>query len=601
MSYRVPKLIFGLVCFGLIGARWAAAELSETNGMQLKDLSKRVEVVVDGRLRAYSPGFAEVGVSLWNPTERDMLGPIFLIVDGSGINGVTVANQVEQTKDGKGIFEIVPEGKALLGHGMTDVVSMIFETPKAFSLEQAKEFSLSTRVLGREGSSSGAFAPDREDDATFGKSYNQAELDRVKAIQDKYTPELLKRQGVVGTAIVEDSKGQLNIRIYSETRALAKALPGNLDNVKVDVHPQPGGFKADPARDSVIYTDGKWESHASREKKRKTAPPANKESAGVSAAPGGDPTIRFDRPVPIGVSAFNATETICATGTLGCRCIDSSGKIYGLSNSHVLSKEGASALLEEIVQPGQADNNCNTDIANNLIGRLYDFVPSFIDPLDPRNVNFMDTGLFEVVDALDPDGNTVPAVSAETPEDGYGFPSKRIIRNPRILQTVQKYGRTTVYTRGIVTGLNVTANVGGGAGFKPYQDLIEIISTAPYAAFSQGGDSGSLIVTQDGNRPIALLFAGGPNLLGIDETLGNPIGPILDRYNVSVDDGQNPDVRTGADGTEGISGREGIGLANLGQDDKFFRLPPELWGRVKNPKHGIVPIPDPLGPQNPAP
>ena len=96
-----------------------------------------------------------------------------------------------------------------------------------------------------------------------------------------------------------------------------------------------------------------------------------------------------------------------------------------------------------------------------------------------------------------------------------------------------------------------------------------------------------------GNRPVALLFAGGGNL-----TLANQIGPILDRYNVRVDDGQDEDARTGTGGTEGISGREGIGLGQLGQDDRF-RLPPELRGRIKNPSRGIIPIV--VGPQTPSP
>lgn len=578
MSHLLPKFTLGLACFGFLGGSSAQAEPSETKGPVLKDVSKQVEVVVDGRLRTYAPGYAEVGVSLWNSSEKDLVGPIYLVVDDSGAADVTVANHPEQTESGKGVFEVVPEGKSLLSHGMTDSISMVFAVPAGFDGPRARTFDLASRVLGREGADKSRKALDREDDATLGKSYNQEELDRVMAIQDKHTPDLLSRKGVMGTSLVEDSKGNLAIRVYSETRGMAKTLPGTLDGITVDVKPVPGGFSADPARDTVIFRESKAQGAKSRQSK-----------SGDSLVTPGDPTIRFDRPVPIGVSAFNATETICATGTLGCRCIDSSGKLYGLSNSHVFSKEGASSRGEIIVQPGQGDNNCNTDIANNTIGLLYDFVPSFIDPTDPLFVNFMDTALMEVVEAEDPDGNLVPAVGAATPSDGYGAPSNRIIRNPRIGQLVQKYGRTTVYTRGFVQGINVTAVVAGGAGLKPYEDLIEFIGVAPYALFGGPGDSGSLIVTLHGNRPIALLFAGGGG-----QTLANPIGPILDRYNVRVDDGQDEDARTGGGGTEGISGREGIGLAQLGQDDRF-RLPPELRGRIKNPQRGIIPAA--VGPQ----
>ncbi|UCE04689.1 MAG: PKD domain-containing protein, partial [bacterium] len=51
--------------------------------------------------------------------------------------------------------------------------------------------------------------------------------------------------------------------------------------------------------------------------------------------------------------------------------------------------------------------------------------------------------------------------------------------------------------------------------------------------FSDGGDSGSLIVTDDSNKkPVGLLYAGSS-----DRTLANPIDPVLQRFNVTIDDG----------------------------------------------------------------
>jgi hypothetical protein len=46
---------------------------------------------------------------------------------------------------------------------------------------------------------------------------------------------------------------------------------------------------------------------------------------------------------------------------------------------------------------------------------------------------------------------------------------------------------------------------------------------------SDGGDSGSLIVTEAGNNPVALLFAGSSTT-----TIANPIEPVLDYFGVSV-------------------------------------------------------------------
>jgi PKD repeat protein len=54
-----------------------------------------------------------------------------------------------------------------------------------------------------------------------------------------------------------------------------------------------------------------------------------------------------------------------------------------------------------------------------------------------------------------------------------------------------------------------------------------------FSDISEGGDSGSLIVTNDAdNKPVALLFAGSAT-----RTIGNRIDLVLQRFGVTVDDG----------------------------------------------------------------
>ena len=60
-------------------------------------------------------------------------------------------------------------------------------------------------------------------------------------------------------------------------------------------------------------------------------------------------------------------------------------------------------------------------------------------------------------------------------------------------------------------------------------------------SFSAPGDSGSLIVTQGGNQPVALLFAGDGQL-----TIGNPIIPVLQRFGVTIDGAPPGDGPPGA-------------------------------------------------------
>src|SRR5260370_36078182 len=95
---------------------------------------------------------------------------------------------------------------------------------------------------------------------------------------------------------------------------------------------------------------------------------------------------------------------------------------------------------------------------------------------------------------------------------------------------VQKYGRTTHLTHGQITGVNATVTVCyDNACLKSarYGDQL-IISPG---GFSGGGDSGSLIVTDDANlKPVALLFAGSATV-----TIANRIDLVLLRFGVTID------------------------------------------------------------------
>ena len=95
---------------------------------------------------------------------------------------------------------------------------------------------------------------------------------------------------------------------------------------------------------------------------------------------------------------------------------------------------------------------------------------------------------------------------------------------------VQKYGRTTGQTTGVVSGLNATINVNYNTGTARFVDQVLITD----GRFSQGGDSGSLVVTRssgdDDRTPMGLLFAGSNT-----HTIANPIDLVLDRFGVTID------------------------------------------------------------------
>ena len=85
---------------------------------------------------------------------------------------------------------------------------------------------------------------------------------------------------------------------------------------------------------------------------------------------------------------------------------------------------------------------------------------------------------------------------------------------------VQKYGRTTALTDGVVTAIAASVIVRYDAGQARFDGQIIIEGTN--GSFSAGGDSGSLVVVTGTNDPVGLLFAGSSSI-----TIANPIDDVL--------------------------------------------------------------------------
>ena len=224
-----------------------------------------------------------------------------------------------------------------------------------------------------------------------------------------------------------------------------------------------------------------------------------------------DPTARFDHPVPIGVSTGHPAIT---AGTIGAR-VTNGTNVYALSNNHVYADENLATIGDNVLQPGAYDGGVGPADA---IGTLFAYVPIKFD------------GSNNVVDAAIALSSTASLDNA-TPADGYGMPSATTAP-AEIGLAVQKYGRTTGLTTGSVTLINATVNVGYDSGTALFvgQILVQDKVLGRVDGFSAGGDSGSLIVTEDGNNPVALLFAGSKFY-----TVANPIGEVLGAFGVEID------------------------------------------------------------------
>src|SRR5205809_64511 len=310
------------------------------------------------------------------------------------------------------------------------------------------------------------------------------DLRAALAAQRRHTDALLEIPGVVGTAVtgLSDGSGHAEVLLLVE-RAGIHGLPQVLDGVPVQ---------------SLIT--GRIMAYS-------------------------DPTHR-QRPAPMGFSVGHPSIT---AGTIGARVRDALGRVYILSNNHVLANSNNASIGDPEYQPGPYDGGTAAD----QIATLTDFqVISFAAGAS----NTMDAAIaMSSTDLLD---NAVPA------DEGYGMPNSTIYgdadgdglfddRDALLGLNVQKYGRTTHLTRGQITGVNATVTVCYAvSGFTCTKSAryVDQLIIGPNT-FSAGGDSGSLIVTDDGNlNPVALLFAGSSSV-----TIANRIDLVLTRFGVTID------------------------------------------------------------------
>jgi hypothetical protein len=180
----------------------------------------------------------------------------------------------------------------------------------------------------------------------------------------------------------------------------------------------------------------------------------------------------------------------------------------------------AAILGERIVQPGRiddpADDCSGAATAEDMMGKVYDCVPIYFD----GGSNLVDAAIAIVPS----EGLADPRdFNSGTPTDGYGLPKSGLGLAATIGLAVQKYGRSTGLTRGEVSAINATVEVGYVGGSATFVGKILIDGRK----FLKPGDSGSLVVTDPDREAVGLLFAGNNRgSLGI----ANPIDVVLGAF-----------------------------------------------------------------------
>jgi hypothetical protein len=235
------------------------------------------------------------------------------------------------------------------------------------------------------------------------------------------------------------------------------------------------------------------------------------------------------------------SRVYCCSGTLGALVSDGAA-LYILSNNHVLGRGGQAADGEDVSQPGLIDNGCRP---GNIVADVTAY---------PALGSNVDAAIAELRPGLMDETGVIMDI---------GVPSAATLA-PAVPLAVQKSGRTTGRTTGTISSINTNVVVqyqescGIGKKFTvSYSNQIVINSST----FSAGGDSGSLILANDGSfSPVGLLFAGSSTT-----TIANPINEVLARvgnahgaavsFNLSLTGGTTPPPDGGGGGGGGGNGR----------------------------------------------
>jgi hypothetical protein len=202
---------------------------------------------------------------------------------------------------------------------------------------------------------------------------------------------------------------------------------------------------------------------------------------------------RGQRPLCPGISAAN--ESVNA-GTIAALCTSTrpgeGGRLYLLGNSHTFADLGAALPGSAILQPSPRDGGKSTDKVASL---------SRFAPIDERDTagNRVDAAIAELTAAA----SVKPDICCVGTPQG--------AREPRIGMAVQKHGRTTGHSQGVVEDVSVDVVVPLSRSHPQrvarFVEQVRIRPAAGVSLFAQSGDSGALVTTRTGNHAVGLLFA----------------------------------------------------------------------------------------------
>jgi len=203
------------------------------------------------------------------------------------------------------------------------------------------------------------------------------------------------------------------------------------------------------------------------------------------------------------VPGFSIGHRDVTAGTLGA-LLGPRTRPRILGNSHVLADSGLAAIGDPILYPGPLDGGLGGDV----IAHLAEFVPF---EASGAFVNIMDAAVAAVVPERRAELRSRIALIGTVPGD-----TAVATRGMK----VRKVGRTTGLTHGEVRDVNFRFVLDYGPGVGAVGFVDQVLCTR----YTDGGDSGSLVLEEDTDRVIGLHFAGASG-----GSVFSPIRPILRR------------------------------------------------------------------------
>jgi hypothetical protein len=220
---------------------------------------------------------------------------------------------------------------------------------------------------------------------------------------------------------------------------------------------------------------------------------------------GSNHKVKQSLPIKMGTSGGSIKDTskaFCCGGTLGA-LVNYDGSIHILSNNHVLGRSGSATSGEDTLQPALIDSSCRA--TGNVVGDYKGNLVPLGSNVDAA-LSLARTGTVDTTGSIIDIG--VPCSEPQAAALGL---------------SVMKSGRTTGFTTGSIQAVDVSVSIqyqkGCNSGKKFTVTYTNQIATGN---MSSGGDSGSLLLSNDGTpNPVGLLYAGSSTT-----TIYNPVADV---------------------------------------------------------------------------